>query len=100
MRFVDLLGNFALPFGMGPHQDICSPCFSFSSYNDHHSYLVVIYLSLSLQYRPLEYLWKSRGIERTRELAEKHSSLAAAAIDSLPDSNNEERNNQRIIRKE
>ncbi|GKV36911.1 hypothetical protein SLEP1_g44994 [Rubroshorea leprosula] len=57
----------------------------------------------------LEYLWKSRGIERTRKLAEKHSSLAAAAMDSLPDSNNEDVRNsrqalviltQRIIRKE
>ncbi|XP_021294835.1 solanesyl diphosphate synthase 3, chloroplastic/mitochondrial-like [Herrania umbratica] len=34
----------------------------------------------------LEYLWKSRGIQRTRELATKHASLAAAAIDSLPES--------------
>ncbi|KAK6268449.1 hypothetical protein QUC31_012609 [Theobroma cacao] len=34
----------------------------------------------------LEYLRKSRGIQRTRELATKHASLAAAAIDSLPES--------------
>ncbi|XP_022724067.1 solanesyl diphosphate synthase 3, chloroplastic/mitochondrial-like isoform X2 [Durio zibethinus] len=34
----------------------------------------------------LEYLWKSHGIQRTRELATKHANLAAAAIDSLPES--------------
>ena len=33
----------------------------------------------------LEYLWKSQGIQRTRELARKHANLAAAAIDSLPE---------------
>ncbi|PPD75963.1 hypothetical protein GOBAR_DD27113 [Gossypium barbadense] len=37
----------------------------------------------------LEYLGKSHGIERTRELAMKHANLAAAAIDSLPESNDE-----------
>ncbi|MBA0695084.1 hypothetical protein Goari_005320 [Gossypium aridum] len=30
----------------------------------------------------LEYLWKSRGIQRTKELAIKHANLVAAAIDS------------------
>ncbi|XVF27277.1 hypothetical protein REPUB_Repub14bG0092900 [Reevesia pubescens] len=34
----------------------------------------------------LEYLRKSHGIERTRELAAKHAKLAAAAIESLPES--------------
>ncbi|XP_073048234.1 solanesyl diphosphate synthase 3, chloroplastic/mitochondrial-like isoform X1 [Primulina eburnea] len=34
--------------------------------------------------RALEYLGKSHGIERTRELAAKHANLASAAIDSLP----------------
>ncbi|KAI4315017.1 hypothetical protein L6164_027868 [Bauhinia variegata] len=38
----------------------------------------------------LEYLEKSRGIQRTKELAMKHANLAAAAIDSLPESNDEE----------
>ncbi|KAJ9183066.1 hypothetical protein P3X46_006978 [Hevea brasiliensis] len=38
----------------------------------------------------LEYLGKSRGIQRTRELAAKHASLAAAAIDSLPETDDEE----------
>ncbi|XP_057992132.1 solanesyl diphosphate synthase 3, chloroplastic/mitochondrial isoform X3 [Hevea brasiliensis] len=38
----------------------------------------------------LEYLGKSRGIHRTRELAAKHASLAAAAIDSLPETDDEE----------
>ncbi|TKY55662.1 Solanesyl diphosphate synthase 3 [Spatholobus suberectus] len=38
----------------------------------------------------LEYLGKSRGIQRTKELAVKHASLAAAAIDSLPESDDEE----------
>ncbi|XWS12322.1 hypothetical protein CRYUN_Cryun37aG0079800 [Craigia yunnanensis] len=37
----------------------------------------------------LEYLGKSNGIQRTRELAMKHANLAAAAIGSLPDSNDE-----------
>ncbi|XP_011039903.1 PREDICTED: solanesyl diphosphate synthase 3, chloroplastic/mitochondrial-like isoform X1 [Populus euphratica] len=38
----------------------------------------------------LDYLWKSRGIQRTRELAAKHANLAAAAIDSLPETDDEE----------
>ncbi|MCD9639694.1 Solanesyl diphosphate synthase 3, chloroplastic/mitochondrial [Datura stramonium] len=38
----------------------------------------------------LDYLGKSRGIQRTRELARKHASLASAAIDALPESNDEE----------
>ncbi|CAK7352280.1 unnamed protein product [Dovyalis caffra] len=38
----------------------------------------------------LEYLGKSHGIQRTRELAAKHANLAAAAIDSLPDTDDEE----------
>ncbi|OIW09684.1 hypothetical protein TanjilG_06490 [Lupinus angustifolius] len=38
----------------------------------------------------LEYLGKSRGIQRTRELAVKHANLAAAAIDSLPQNDDEE----------
>ncbi|CAI9760077.1 unnamed protein product [Fraxinus pennsylvanica] len=32
----------------------------------------------------LEYLGRSRGIQRTRDLARKHANLASAAIDSLP----------------
>ncbi|MBA0663082.1 hypothetical protein Goklo_007129 [Gossypium klotzschianum] len=36
----------------------------------------------------LEYLWKSRGIQMTKELAIKHANLVAAAIDSLPESSN------------
>ncbi|KAJ1388971.1 Polyprenyl synthetase [Sesbania bispinosa] len=38
----------------------------------------------------LEYLGKSQGIQRTRELAMKHANLAATAIDSLPESDDEE----------
>ncbi|XP_062160311.1 solanesyl diphosphate synthase 3, chloroplastic/mitochondrial [Alnus glutinosa] len=38
----------------------------------------------------LEYLGKSRGIQRTRELAMKHANLAAEAIDSLPESDDED----------
>ncbi|KAK9031059.1 hypothetical protein V6N11_032454 [Hibiscus sabdariffa] len=37
----------------------------------------------------LEYLGRSHGIQRTRELAMKHANLAAAAIDSLPESNDD-----------
>nr|UES73138.1 farnesyl diphosphate synthase [Gymnema sylvestre]UES73139.1 geranylgeranyl diphosphate synthase [Gymnema sylvestre] len=37
----------------------------------------------------LEYLGKSRGIERTRELAIKHANLASDAIDLLPDTDDE-----------
>ncbi|KAL2474983.1 Solanesyl diphosphate synthase 3 [Abeliophyllum distichum] len=36
----------------------------------------------------LEYLGKSRGIQRTRELATKHANLASAAIYSLPKNDN------------
>ncbi|XP_050209671.1 solanesyl diphosphate synthase 3, chloroplastic/mitochondrial [Mercurialis annua] len=38
----------------------------------------------------LEYLGKSRGIQRTRELAAKHANLAAEAIDSLPETEDEQ----------
>ncbi|KAL3624777.1 Solanesyl diphosphate synthase 3, chloroplastic/mitochondrial [Castilleja foliolosa] len=38
----------------------------------------------------LKYLAKSRGIERATELAKKHAKLAAAAIDSLPQSDDED----------
>lgn len=38
----------------------------------------------------LDYLGKSRGIQKTKELAMKHASLAAEAIDSLPENDNEE----------
>ncbi|XP_022724071.1 solanesyl diphosphate synthase 3, chloroplastic/mitochondrial-like [Durio zibethinus] len=37
----------------------------------------------------LEYLGKSNGIQRTRELAMKHANLAATAIGSLLESNDE-----------
>ncbi|KAH6773501.1 geranyl diphosphate synthase 1 [Perilla frutescens var. hirtella] len=37
----------------------------------------------------LEYLSKSRGIQRTRELAAKHARLASAAIDALPENDDE-----------
>ncbi|KAF5185955.1 Solanesyl-diphosphate synthase 1 protein [Thalictrum thalictroides] len=38
----------------------------------------------------LDYLGKSRGIQRARELATEHAKVAAAAIDSLPDSDDED----------
>ncbi|KAK2642935.1 hypothetical protein Ddye_024698 [Dipteronia dyeriana] len=44
---------------------------------------------ICLEMQALEYLGKSRGIQRTRELAMKHANLAAAAIDSLPESDDE-----------
>ncbi|KAL3530042.1 hypothetical protein ACH5RR_009364 [Cinchona calisaya] len=37
----------------------------------------------------LEYLGNSRGIQKTRELATMHANLASAAIDSLPESDDE-----------
>ncbi|KAG6416632.1 hypothetical protein SASPL_124065 [Salvia splendens] len=39
--------------------------------------------------RALEYLSMSNGIQRTRELAAKHASLASAAIDALPENEDE-----------
>ncbi|KAF7097963.1 hypothetical protein CFC21_099741 [Triticum aestivum] len=38
----------------------------------------------------LDYLQKSRGIERTKELAQEHVNLAVKAIESLPDSDDED----------
>ncbi|KAK1282714.1 hypothetical protein QJS10_CPB22g00112 [Acorus calamus] len=38
----------------------------------------------------LEYLGKSRGIERTRELAEEHAHRAVEAIEALPESDDED----------
>ncbi|KAH9747975.1 Solanesyl diphosphate synthase 3 [Citrus sinensis] len=43
----------------------------------------------------LEYLGKSHGIQRTTELALKHASLAAAAIDSLPETHDVDATNAR-----
>ncbi|KAL4564137.1 hypothetical protein LXL04_028189 [Taraxacum kok-saghyz] len=48
-------------------------------------------LSKSSLIQALEYLGKSHGIQRTRELAaKKHASLASAAIDSLPENDDED----------
>ncbi|MCL7032950.1 hypothetical protein MKW94_012927 [Papaver nudicaule] len=44
----------------------------------------------------LEYLGKSRGIERAKELATEHANLAASAINSLPESDDD---NVRISRR-
>ncbi|KAL7223297.1 hypothetical protein ACSBR1_024870 [Camellia fascicularis] len=38
----------------------------------------------------LDYLGRSRGIQRTKELAAKHANLASAAIDSLPENDDED----------
>eukprot|EP00262_Sarcandra_glabra_P002493 TRINITY_DN12845_c0_g1_i2.p1 TRINITY_DN12845_c0_g1~~TRINITY_DN12845_c0_g1_i2.p1 ORF type:complete len:425 (-),score=80.37 TRINITY_DN12845_c0_g1_i2:356-1630(-) len=38
----------------------------------------------------LDYLGRSSGIQKTRELAAEHANLAAAAIDSLPESDDED----------
>ncbi|KAA8514892.1 hypothetical protein F0562_018071 [Nyssa sinensis] len=38
----------------------------------------------------LDFLGRSHGIQRTRELASKHANLASAAIDSLPESDDED----------
>ncbi|KAM0841847.1 hypothetical protein ACQ4PT_058737 [Festuca glaucescens] len=38
----------------------------------------------------LDYLQKSRGIERTKELAQEHVNLAIKAIEALPDSDDED----------
>ncbi|KAG9158478.1 hypothetical protein Leryth_016136 [Lithospermum erythrorhizon] len=38
----------------------------------------------------MEYLNRSQGIQRTKELAAKHANLACAAIDSLPESDDED----------
>lgn len=51
----------------------------------------LIFLCLMLnKSQALEYLANSRGIERTRELAVKHANLASAAIDSLPENDEED----------
>lgn len=38
----------------------------------------------------LEYLGRSHGIQKTKELAMKHANLAAEAIDSLPENDDED----------
>lgn len=50
--------------------------------------------------KALEYLAKSNGIQRTRELAAKHASLALAAIDSLPANDNVDVQRSRMALKE
>jgi geranyl diphosphate synthase len=48
------------------------------------------YIILYLHVQALDYLGKSRGIQKTKELAVKHANLAAEAIDSLPENDDEE----------
>ncbi|MED6113803.1 putative protein serine/threonine kinase [Stylosanthes scabra] len=43
----------------------------------------------------LDYLVKDRGIQKTKELAIMHANLAAAAINSLPENDDEEINKSR-----
>lgn len=43
-----------------------------------------------LKIQAMEYLGKSHGIQRARELAAKHANLAAEAIDSLPENDDED----------
>ncbi|KAJ8538464.1 hypothetical protein K7X08_027685 [Anisodus acutangulus] len=45
----------------------------------------------------LDYLGKSRGIQRTRELASKHSSLGSAAIDSFPSDEEVQRSRRALV---
>ncbi|XVE88434.1 hypothetical protein DITRI_Ditri19aG0069500 [Diplodiscus trichospermus] len=51
-----------------------------------YAFTFVKFYAMILRTQALEYLWKSQGIQRTRELATKHANLAAEAIDSLPKS--------------
>lgn len=53
--------------------------------------IVIIYCLLYYwELQGLDYLGKSRGIERTRELAMKHANLASVAISSLPENDDED----------
>lgn len=52
--------------------------------------MVTNVVNFFLKSQALEYLGRSRGIQRARELAKKHAELAATAIDSLPESNDED----------
>lgn len=47
-------------------------------------------MSIAWEMQALDYLGKSRGIQRTRELAQKHANLASVAIDSLPENDDED----------
>lgn len=38
----------------------------------------------------LDYLGRSQGLQRAKDLAAKHATLAAEAIDSLPENDNED----------
>ena len=51
---------------------------------------VVHFRNYLLKIQVLEYLGKSHGIQKTRELAIKHANLAAEAIESLPESDEED----------
>jgi geranyl diphosphate synthase len=47
-------------------------------------------LTCTCKSQALDYLQKSRGIERTKELAQEHVNLAIKAIEALPDSDDED----------
>jgi geranyl diphosphate synthase len=47
-------------------------------------------LTSTCKLQGLDYLQKSRGIERTKELAREHANHAIKAIEGLPDSDDED----------
>ena len=57
----------------------------------HHITLTIFPWNPSpLKLQALDYLWRSRGIQRTRELAEDHANRAVEAINSLPECDEED----------
>jgi geranyl diphosphate synthase len=55
-----------------------------------HAMLRKSVLTCTCKLQALDYLQKSRGIERTKELAQEHVNLAIKAIEALPDSDDED----------
>lgn len=55
-----------------------------------NSILIVDFMIYFWETQALDYLGRSHGIHRTRELATKHANLAASAIESLPESEDED----------
>ena len=63
----------------------------YDSYPYHIEKTVLTWLTAyTCELQALEYLQKSRGIERTKELAQEHVNLAIKAIEALPDSDDED----------
>lgn len=54
------------------------------------SYLIAHFDDLSINQQALDYLFKSKGLDKTKELAAEHADKAVKAIEAFPQSDDED----------